>query len=181
MEHWEQYVLANHSKSPPNTDEEFLDGRRVLAALHKIGRSYLKRKFQRDARRYLEEITKSVLFTVAARSNIEQGLTCFGPAIINGGVDHAPLYLLAFLLDGLLERGWIEGSEVEACHAENKSLVQEQRQLDRTSTRSSPDLGDFLSFCSSQAGIRARQHLFEVCIVTKMVKSRDRLSRRKSS
>ena len=79
-----------------------------------------------------------------------------------------------FLLDGLLDRGWVKGSEIEACRSEYQSFVQEQRQLERSSTRSRPDIGDGLSFCSTQACFRARQHLFKVCIVTNMVKLRDR-------
>ena len=118
VEQWEQYVLANYSKFPPIADEEFLAGTRVLAALKKIGSSSLKREFQRDARRFLEEFPNAVLSTVAARSKIGQGLSCFCPAIIIGGDDHAPLHLLGLLLDRLLERGWIKGSEIEACRAE---------------------------------------------------------------
>ena len=49
----------------------------MLAVLNKIGSSYLKREFQCDARRFLEEFTTSVLSTVAARSKIGQGLSCF--------------------------------------------------------------------------------------------------------
>ena len=91
---------------------------RVLAALNKIGTSYLKKYFQRDARRFLEEFTTSVLSTVAARSKAGQGLSCFCPAIIIGGDDHGPLQLLGLLLDGLLERGWVKGGEFEACRAD---------------------------------------------------------------
>ena len=168
VEQWDEYVLANHSKFPPIADGEFLAGRRVLAALNKIGSSYLKKEFQREARRFLEEFTNSLLLsTAAARSKIGQGLSCFCPAIIIGGDDHAPLHLLGLLLDRLLERGWIKGSDIEACRAGYQSFVQEQRQLERSSTRSGPEVGDVLSFCSSQAGFRARQHLFKVCIVTK--------------
>ena len=145
----------------------------MLAALSKIGSSCLKREFQRDPRRFLEEFTTSVLSTVAARSKIGQGLSCFCPAIVIGGDDHAPLHLLGLLLDGLLERGWVKGSEIEACRSEYQSFVQEQRQLERSSTRSRPDIGDVLSFCCSQAGFRARQHLFKVCIVTNVVRYRD--------
>ena len=134
--------------------------------------SYLKREFQRDPRRFLEEITTFVLSTVAARSKIGQGLSCFCPAIIIGGDDHGPLHLLDLLLDGLLDRGWVKGSEIEACRSEYQSFVQEQWQLERSSTRSRPR--DVLSFCSSQAGFCARQHLFKVCIVTNMVKLLDR-------
>ena len=93
-------MLANHSKFPPNVDEEFLSRMRVLAALNKIGSSYLKKELRRDARSFLEEFTNSVLSTVAARSNSGQGLSCFCLANIFGGDDHAPLHLLGLLLDG---------------------------------------------------------------------------------
>ena len=170
MEQWDEYVLLNHSKFAPISDGEFLAETRVLAALNKIGSSYLKREFQRDARRFLEEFTTSVMSTLAARSKIGQGLSCFCPAIVIRGDDHAPLHLLGLLLDGLLERGWVKGSEIEACWSEYQSFVQEQRQLERSSTRSGPDIADVLSFCCSQAGFRARQHLFKVCNVTNVVK-----------
>ena len=96
VEQWDDYVLPNHSKFRPDADGEFLAGTRVLAALNKIGSSYLKREFQCDARRILEEFTTPVLSTVAARSKIGQGLSCFCPAIIIGGDDHTPLHLLVF-------------------------------------------------------------------------------------
>ena len=167
VEQWDEHVLANHSKFPAIADGKFLSGTQVLAALNKIGSSFLKKEFQRDARKFLEEFTTSLLSTVAARSKVGQGLSCFCPAIIIGGDDHAPLHLPGILLDGLLERGWIKGSEIQACRAEYQSFVQEQRQLERSSTRSRPNIGDVLSFCSSKVGFRARQHLFKVCIVTK--------------
>ena len=110
-------MLANHSKFPAIANGEFLSGRRVLAALNKIRSSYLKKEFQRDARRFLEGLTTSVLSTVAARFKVGQGLSCFCPAIIIGGDDHAPLHLLGLLLDGLLERGWMKGSKIETCRA----------------------------------------------------------------
>ena len=106
-----------------------------------------------------------VLSTVASRSAIGQGLSCFCPAIVVGGDDVAPFQLFNKLLDGLLEKGWTRGSEVEACPAEYHSFVQEQRQLQRSSTRSRPDVGDVLSFCSAEAGFRARRHLHKICIV----------------
>ena len=115
VEQWDDYVLPNHSKFAPIANGEFLAGTRVLAALNKIGSSYLQREFQRDARRFLEVFTTSVLSTVVARSKIGQGLSCFCPAIIIGGDDHAPLHLLSLLLDGLLDHGWVKGSEIEAC------------------------------------------------------------------
>ena len=70
------------------------------------------------------------------------------------------------LLDGLLVKRWVKGAEMEACKPEYQSFVQEQRQLERTSTRSRPDVGDVLIFCSSQAGFRVRRHLYKVCSVS---------------
>ena len=112
VEQWDDYVLPNHSKFPPIADGQFLARTRVLAALNKIGSSYLKREFQRGACKFLEEFTTSVLSTVPARSKIGQGLSCFCPAIIVGGDNHAPLHLLGLLLDGLLDHGWVKGSEI---------------------------------------------------------------------
>ena len=143
----------------------------MMAALGKVSSHYLQKEFRRDARRFLEDFLNCVLSTVAARSVIGQGLSCFCPAIVVAGDDVAPLQLFNKLLDGLLEKGWIRGSEVEACRAEYQSFVQEQRQLERSSTRSRPDAGDVLSFCSGQAGFRARRHLYKVCIVANQVVS----------
>ena len=115
----------------------------------------------------LGRMLNCVLSTVAARSVIGQGLSCFCPAIVVGGDDVAPLQLFNKLLDGLLEKGGTRGSEVEACRAEYQSFVQEQWQLERSSTRSRPDVGDFLLFCSGYAGFRAPRHLYKVFIVAK--------------
>ena len=90
----------------------------VLAGLNKTGSSYLKKQFGREARKFLEELTNSVPSTVAARSNIGQGSICFCPAILIGGNDHTPLYLLGSLHDELLQWGWIKGSEIESCRAD---------------------------------------------------------------
>ena len=118
LDQWDEYVLANCSKFPSIANESFLSRTRVLRALNKIGSSYWRREFQRHARRFLEEFTNSVLSTVAVRSRIGQWLSCFCPAIIIVGDNHASLQLLGLLLDGLLERGWIKGSEIEACRPE---------------------------------------------------------------
>ena len=168
-EQWEAYVVPNHSRVAPIDNKHFLEGTHVLAALGKVGSHYLQKEFRRDARRFLDDFLNCVLSTVASRSVIGQGLSCFCPAIVVGGDDVAPLQLFNKLLDGLLEKGWTRRSEVEACRAEYQSFVQEQRQLERSSTRSRPDVGDVLSFCSGQAGFRARRHLYKVCIVARHV------------
>ena len=166
VEQMEAYMVPNHSRFPAIDDKNFLVGTRVMAALGKVGSHYLQKEFPRDARWFLEDFVNCVLSTFAARSVIGQGLSCFCPAIVVGGDDVAPLQLFNKLVDGLLEKGWTRGSDVEACRAEYQSFAHEQRQLERSSTRRRPDIGDVLSFCSKQAGFRARRHLYKVCIVT---------------
>ena len=167
VEEWEEYVVPNHSRFPAVDDKNFLVGTRVMAALGKVGSHYLQKEFCRDARRFQESFVNCLLSTVAALPDIGQGLGCFCPAIVVGWDDFTPLQLFNKLLDGLLEKGWTKGSDIEACRAEYQFFVQEQRQLERSSTRSRPDVGDILSFCSGQAGFRARRHLYKVCIVAK--------------
>ena len=62
---------------------------------------------------------------------------------------------------------------MEGCKSEyhSHSFVQERRQLERTSARSHPDVGNVLTFYSSQAGFRVRRHLYKICIVSKNVVS----------
>ena len=166
----DQYVLANDSKLPTIADEQFLLGIRVLVALNKVVSSYLKKKFRREAWQFLEELTNSVLPTVAAPFNIGQGIGCFCLAIVIVRDNHAALHQLGLLLDRLPEKGRVSGSEIEACSAEHQPFVQEQQQLERSSTRNRPDVRNFQSICSLQAGFRVRRHLLKVCIVTKSVK-----------
>ena len=64
---------------------------------------------------------------------------------------------------------WTTGSEIEVYRAEYQSFMQEQWQLERSPTRSRPDLGDVLSFCSAQAGSHARQQLYKGCTVSNEV------------
>ena len=86
VEQWEEYVVPNHSCFPAVDDKDFLTGTRVMAALDKIGSHYLQKRFRRDARRFLEDFVTCVLSTVASRSVIGQGLICFCPAIVVGGM-----------------------------------------------------------------------------------------------
>ena len=105
VEQWEEYVVANHSQFPAVDEKVFLADTRVMAALGKVGSYYLKTEFRRDTRRFIEEFVNCVLSTVASRSVIGQGLSCFCPAIVVSGDDVAPLQLFNKLLDGLLEKG----------------------------------------------------------------------------
>ena len=96
---------------------------------------------------FLEEFTNSLLSIVAARSNIEQGKSCFYPGKIFGGDKRTSQPPLGLLFDGLLERGWIRGGEIEGCRVEYQSFAQEQRQLEWSSMMSRPEVDDDLSFC----------------------------------
>ena len=167
VEQWGEHVVPNQSRFPAVDNKNFLAGTRVMAALDKVGGHYLRPQFRREARRFLEEFVNCVSSTVASRSVIGQGLSCFCPAIVVVGDNVAPFHFLNKLMDGLLEKGWTRGSEVEACRDEYQSFVQEQRQLERSSTRNRPDVGDVLSFCSAQAVFRACQKLYKVCSVSK--------------
>ena len=108
-----------------------------------------------------------VLSIVVPRSAIGHGLKFFCPATLVGGDDHAPMKLFDMLIEGLLEKGRVRHAEMEACKLEHQSFVQEQRQLERTSTRSSPVVQKVVTFCSWQAGFRVRRYLYKVCIFPK--------------
>ena len=164
VEKWEEYMTPNHSKFAAIEEDRFLAGTRVSSALKKVGSAYLKKESRRDCRKFLEDFVSCVLSTVAARSSIGQGLSCFCPPVLIGGDDYAPLQLFDLLLDGLLAKGWVRGGDMEACKSEYQSFVQEQMLLERTSTRGRPDVGNVLTFCSSQAGFRVRSHIYKVCM-----------------
>ena len=112
VEQWEDYVVPNPSRFPAIDEMNFVEGTRVMAALGKVGSHYLQKEFRRDARRFLEDFVNCVLSTVAARSVIGQGLSCFCPAIVVDGDNIAPLQFFNKLLDGLLEKGWTRGAKL---------------------------------------------------------------------
>ena len=105
-------------------------------------------------------------------------MSCFCPAIAVGGDEVVRLQVFNKLLDGLLEKGWTRGRDVEACRAEYQSFRQEQRQLELLSTRSRPDVSDVLSVCFAQAGFSARQHLYNVCMVSNQTCCSNPMNRR---
>ena len=115
----------------------------------------------------LKNFFSTILSTVAATSKLGQGVGCFCPEIILGGDDHSAFFLHGQLLDGLVECGWEKGSNVEACKAEFQSFVREQRQLERHSTRKSPDVGNILAYFAQQTRFQSRKHLFRVSCRTK--------------
>ena len=125
-------MLPNHSCFGAIAEEHFLEVTHFLASPEKINSSFLHKELLRDCRRFLEDLVSTILSTVAARSPIGRGLSCFCPEIVIGGDDYSAFHLFGQLLDGLLELDWIRGSEVEPVKAEFHSFVREQRQVEKT-------------------------------------------------
>ena len=167
VEKWEDYMLPNHY-SFAAIDEHFLVGTRIHAALEMMSSSYLRKVFRSNARRFLEEFCSTILSTVAARSKLGPGVSCFCPEIILGGDDHSDFFLHGQLLDGLVECGWEKGSSVEACKAEFQSFVRGQRQLERHSTSKCLDVVKILAYFAQQTGFQSRRHLFRVSCRTSL-------------
>ena len=146
VEQWDECVNPNHSRVHTIDEEVFLTGTQGMTTLNKVGSHYLKTAIRCDARRFLEKFVKCLLSTVPSRSHVGQGIFCFCPEIVIGGDVVVPLPIFKKLLDRLLEKGLVKGSEAEACRAEYQSSVWEQRQLEWSLTRSRPDVGGVLSF-----------------------------------
>ena len=142
----------------------FLSGL-VHAALEKMTSQYLRKKFRSSACRFLEDFTSIVLSTVAARSKLGQGVSCFCPEILIGGDDHSASCLFGQLQDGLNECGWEKGSTVEASKAEFQSFVNDQRQSEFQASRKHSDISNVLSYLAHQSGFRSHRHLYRVSLV----------------
>ena len=99
----DEYLVSNQSRLPAIDENYFLSGFRVMVALDKNSRQYLWTEFRRDSRPFLEEFVNCILSTVASRSVIEQGFSCFCPAIVVSGEDVVPSQLFNKPLDRLFE------------------------------------------------------------------------------
>ena len=87
-------MLPNHSSFTAIEEEHFFVGTPVQAALEKMTSQYLKKEFRSSARRFLEGFTSTVLSTVAARSKLGQGVSCFCPEIVIGVMTIPPSFSL---------------------------------------------------------------------------------------
>ena len=105
IEKWEAYMLLNYSCFGAIAKEHFLEGTCLLSSLGKINSSFLRKKFRREGRCFLEDLVSTILSTVAARFPIGQGLSCFCPEIVIGGDKYSAFHIFGQLLDGLLELG----------------------------------------------------------------------------
>ena len=162
----ESYMLPNRSSFTAIEEDHFLVGTRVHAALEKMTSHYLEKEFRSSALRFLEELTCTVLSTVAARSNLGQAVSCFCPEILIEDDDHSAFFLFGQLLDGLIARGWEKGLNIEACKAEFESFVNYQRQLECHASRKHSDISNVLSYLTQQGEFRSHRHLYRVCFVS---------------
>ena len=161
VEKCEDLMLPNDSQIPPIEEKEFLPRSRVAGAREKVSNVYLRNEFRKDARNFLEELTSAVLSTVAARSDVGQGLSSFYPKIVVRGwlcpfsfVWPASRWLngvgLCPWLNGWGQWGWVsvfrEGLEAVGAHL-HEDL---------------PRCRNILSAWSSQVVFWARRNLCEV-------------------
>ena len=105
VELWEEPLPPNSSKIAAIDEEHFFAGIQLLVALEKAVSFHLKKEFRRDCSNFLDDFMNCVLSTVAARSSIVLGLSCFCHLSLIGSEDHAPMQLFNLLLDRLLEKG----------------------------------------------------------------------------
>ena len=88
VEKWEEFMLPNCSRFTPI---EF-GGKSDASALEKVGSFYLRNEIRKDARKFLEDLTSTVLSTVPAPSDVGQGLSCFFHKIVVEGMT-MPLFI----------------------------------------------------------------------------------------
>ena len=157
-------MMPSHSCFGAIAEEHFLEGTRLSSSLEKINSSFLRKEFRRDCRRLLEDLVSTIFSSVAARSLVGHGLSCFCPEIVIGGDDYSAFHLFGQLLDRLLELGWIRVSEIEPAKAEFDSFVREQRLVETRGNRSRVPISSVFAFCS-QPGFRPRRHLHKVSVV----------------
>ena len=149
IEKCEAYMLSLHSSFRVIAEDQFLEGIRLFWSLAKISSSFFRKEIRRDCRRFLEAFASIILSTLDDRPLVEQGLSCFYAFIVIGGDDHSAFYLFRQRLDGLLEIGWLRGSDNEAAKVEFHSFVREQRRVEGAPADYVPQSATCLLFVTS--------------------------------
>ena len=86
VEKCEDFKLPKHSQFAPFEKKDFLAESRIAwSVLEMMGSVYFRNEFRKNARKFLEELTKAVLSIAAARSDVGHGLRCFCPNFVVGG------------------------------------------------------------------------------------------------
>ena len=157
-------MLPNHSCFGAIEEEQFLGGTPLLSSLEKINSSLLHKEFRKDCRRFLEDLVSTIFSTVAARSTVGQGLSCFCPKIFIGGHDYSAFHLVRQLLEGLHELGWVRVSEIDPAKAEFHSFVRERREVRMSGSTSPVPINSVFAFCN-QPVFRSLRNLLKVSIM----------------
>ena len=76
---WEAYMLPKRSLFVPLVHEHLREGTRLSAALEKENIQYLRPELRKNYRQFLNKFVSTILSTVAPRSLLGQGLSCFSP------------------------------------------------------------------------------------------------------
>ena len=156
--------LPNHSCFGAISEENFLEGTRLLSSFEKINGSFLRKEFHEDCRRFLEDFMSTSLSTVDTRSQIGQGLSSFCPEIVIGGDNYSAFHLFGQLLDGLFELGCIRWSEIEPAKPEFHTFVREQRQVESSGNRSRVPINRVFAFCN-HPGFRSWRNLHKISVM----------------
>ena len=136
----------------------------LLSSLENKNSGFLRKEFHKDSRPFLEDFLSTVLSTVAARSPVGQGLRCFCPEVIIWGVDYSAFHLFEQLLDGLFERGWVRGPEIEPAKVEFYLFVREEWHVEVSGSRSRVQINSVFAFCN-QPGFRSRWNLYKISVM----------------
>ena len=92
------------------------------------------------------------------------GTELFCLEIIIGGDDYSTFYLFGQLMKGLLELGWVRGSDTEPAKAEFHSFFREQQLIEVNGKRSRVPINSVFAFCN-QPGFRSLRNLHKVSIM----------------
>ena len=110
-------MLPNQLGFAPIVEEHFLKRTRLSEALEEVMSVYLKAEFRENCRQFLNEFVSTVLWTVAPRFLVKQGLSCSSPEIIVGGDDYSLFCVFGQVAEGPLRLDWVRCSE-KAANAE---------------------------------------------------------------
>ena len=100
----------------------------MSAAHENLNNVYLWVEFRKDCRIFLNEFVSTTLLTVATRSLVGRGLSCFAPEIIVGGDNYSSFQFFGQLIVGLLNLGGVKACELEAAKSDLHSFARKQRQ-----------------------------------------------------
>ena len=164
VEHWDRYMLPNHSVFESLDYEHFLSGTTLMGSLERLSSIYVRKEFKKNCWEFFDHFVSCILSSVSARSPIGRGLSSFCPEILIGGDEHSATSLFVELVNALGRLKWLKSTEKEASKSEFQSFVRDQRELEYGSGVRRPEIGNILTTYLSQLSFRSRRNLFKVRI-----------------